>query len=164
MTQMVVDNDQDFERRPTPGIDAPERMGTAATGDRAAANVLQSLRLTCRLLILHPWFTKGTRLPQAMPCQPLEIEDLVRLIAELSSVAKLVCVHREHADSHRDAYLGLLSQIVSTLNAPNIEHKLIALIGRSDADVIERELGNLRRLVIDSAQAELTDHQPLTLR
>ena len=129
--------------------------------DKTPIDVLRSLRLTCQLVILHPWFRNGSRLPQAKPCEPTDVHDIEQLVFELSVITELVCRHGQQADTHRDAYLHLLGQIVTTLISPMVESKLIDMIERSDRIGIYQELARLRRLVIDSAQAGNTDNRQI---
>ena len=137
---------------------------SASKCGKTPEEVLRDLRFTCRLITLHPWIGKGSELPDSESCEPIDVQDLLRLIKELANVIKVICQHREHVNLHRDAYLQLLSQIVATLKSPAAEDRLLDLIGQVDLDSIEFELGDLRRLVINSARSECSDNSLLTVR
>lgn len=118
---------------------------------RTQDELLSELRLTSQLVALHPWFKRGSRSPVADHHIPRAKDEFDCLLNNLSIVAEIVCLHPDHADARRDAYDGMMAEVVGAFNSALAEPALMKYLGTSDRRAIERELARLRRLVIDSA-------------
>ncbi|MGH6933716.1 MAG: hypothetical protein ACREEE_14935 [Dongiaceae bacterium] len=110
-------------------------------------DLLTELRSTCQLVLLHPWFQRGSRLPAAGLFQPRSREELEWLLNDLSIVTEVVCQHQDHADDRRETYARMMARVVGTLGSRLAEPAVIKALECCDRRAIEQELSRLRLLV-----------------